>query len=143
VSVHEITPSGHVPQQSGASEQESNVSGMTKMVVVGPSGHVVCDTCHLADKPHTRLRGIIGWKSMRRGEGLLLRPTFSVHTMFVRFPIDAVFLDKEMTVVSIAHELKPWRCAGARKAKSVLELAAGECRRLGLEPGDRLGWARV
>jgi len=52
VSVHEITPSGHVPQQSGAGEQESNVSGMTKMVVVGPSGHVVCDTCH--DQIHTR-----------------------------------------------------------------------------------------
>lgn len=143
MSVHEITPSGHAPEQSGDSEQESNVRGMTKMVLVGPSGDVVCDTCHLADKPHTRLRGIMGWKSMRRGEGLLLRPTFSVHTMFVRFPIDAVFLDKEMTVVSIAHELKPWRFAGARKAKSVLELAAGECRRLGLEPGDRLGWARV
>ena len=144
VSVHaEDHSNGHDPKQSGVSEQVSNVSGMRKMVLVDPNGHVVCDTCHVADKPHTRLRGIMGWKSIRRGEGLLLRPTFSVHTMFVRFPIDAVFLDKEMTVVSIAHELKPWRCAGARKAKSVLELAAGECRRLGLEPGDRLGWARV
>ena len=74
----------------------------------------------------------MGWKGLHRGEGMLLRPTFSIHTTFVRFPIDVVFLDKEMKVVSIVHELKPWRFAGARKAKSVLELAAGECRRLGL-----------
>jgi hypothetical protein len=116
---------------------------MEKMTLVASGGRVVCDLCHLADKPHTRLRGIMGWKGMRRGEGMLIRPTFSIHTMFVRFPIDVVFLDRDMTVVSIAHGLKPWRFAAARKAKSVLELAAGECRRLELEPGDRLGWARV
>jgi uncharacterized membrane protein (UPF0127 family) len=133
---------GHL-RESEASTGEPNESSMSKLVLVAPSGRVVCNTCHLADKPHTRLRGIIGWKGMRRGEGMLIRPTFSIHTMFVRFPIDAVFLDKEMTVVSIVHELKPWRFAGARKAKSVLELAAGECRRLGIERGDRLGWARV
>ena len=112
---------GPVPGLSNGAGQEPNESSMSKLVLVAPSGHVVCDTCHLADKPHTRLRGIMGWKSMRRGEGMLIRPTFSIHTMFVRFPIDAVFLDKEMTVVSIAHDLKPWRFAGARKAKSVLE----------------------
>ena len=55
---------------------------------------------------------------MRRGEGMLIRPTFSIHTMFVRFPIDVVFLDRDMTVVSISHDLKPWRFAAARKAKS-------------------------
>jgi uncharacterized protein len=133
---------GHVPELSG-SLVKPNESSMRKLVLVGPGGKVVCDTCHLADKPSTRFRGIMGWKSLRRGEGLLLRPTNSIHTMFVRFPIDAVFLDKEMKVVSIAHEVKPWRFAGARKAKSVLELSAGECRRIGLETGDRLGWGAV
>jgi uncharacterized protein len=128
-------PAGAVP--------EAKESGMKKLVLVAPGGRVVCDTCHLADKPHTRLRGIIGWKGLRPGEGLLLRPTFSIHTMFVGFPIDAVFLDRELRVVSIAHELAPWRFAAARKAKSVLELAAGECRRIGLERGDLLGWASV
>jgi uncharacterized protein len=139
--------SGVVDARGGALEHDGagvhHESGMKKLVLVAPGGRVVCDTCHLADKPHTRLRGIIGWKGLRRGEGLLLRPTFSIHTMFVGFPIDAVFLDRELRVVSIAHDLKPWRFAAARKAKSVLELAAGECRRLGLEPGDLLGWASV
>ena len=134
---------GSVTELSDPVAPGANDSGMRKLMVVAPGGRVVCDVCHLADKPHTRLRGIIGWKGLHQGEGLLLRPTFSIHTAFVRFPIDAVFLDKEMTVVSIVHELKPWRFAGARKAKSVLELAAGECRRLGLQTGDRLGWAAV
>jgi uncharacterized membrane protein (UPF0127 family) len=134
---------GHVPDLTDLVDPEPNENGMQKLVLVGPGGSVVCDTCHLADKPHTRLRGIMGWKSMRRGEGMLIRPTFSIHTMFVRFPIDAVFLDKDMTVISIARDLKPWRFAASRKAKSVLELAAGESRRLGLERGDRLGWATI
>jgi len=118
-------------------------SRMSKLVLVGPGGRVICDVCHLADRPHTRMRGVIGWKHLRKGEGILLRPTFSIHTAFVRFPIDAVFLDGEMTVIGITHQLKPWRLAGARRAISVLELAAGECTRLGVETGDRLGWATV
>jgi uncharacterized membrane protein (UPF0127 family) len=113
---------------------------MRKLVLVAPDGQIVCDVCHLADKPHTRLRGPMGWNRLRQGEGVLLRPTFSIHTSFVRFPIDAVFLDNEMTVLSIAQDMKPWRLAWMRRAKAVLELAAGECRRLGVKPGDRLGW---
>jgi uncharacterized protein len=114
-----------------------------KLVLVSQRGEVVCDVCHLADRPHTRMRGVIGMKRLRRGEGVLLRPTFSIHTAFVRFPIDAVFLDREMTVVSVSHEMKPWRLAGAPKARAVLELAAGECSRLGVRPGDRLGWGAI
>jgi uncharacterized membrane protein (UPF0127 family) len=57
---------------------------------------------------------------------------------FMRFPIDAVFLDAENTVLRIAADLRPWRVAGCRGAKAVVELAAGECARVGLQPGDRL-----
>jgi uncharacterized membrane protein (UPF0127 family) len=116
---------------------------MKRLVLVGPKGELVCDVCHLADKPHTRLRGVIGRRRLRQGEGVLLRPTFSIFTAFVRFPIDAVFLDDNMTVLSITEDMKPWRLAAARKAKSVLELAAGECGRLGVQPGDRLGWGLI
>jgi uncharacterized membrane protein (UPF0127 family) len=116
---------------------------MKKLVLVDEKGQLVCDVCHLANRPHTRMRGVIGKKDLRRGEGVLLRPTFSIHTAFVRFPIDAVFLDTELTVLSVAQELKPWRLAGMRKARAVLELAAGECRRLGVKPGDRLGWGMI
>ena len=118
-------------------------SRMKKLVVVAPDGRILCDMCHVADKPHTRLRGVIGWKSLQRGEGVLIRPANSIHTSFLRFPIDAVFLDDEMTVISIRGNLRPWRMAASRRAKAVLELAAGECERLGVEPGDRLAWGMI
>jgi uncharacterized protein len=121
-------------------EGPSKRTRMQKLVLVGTEGQLVCDVCHLADRPHFRLRGVIGWTHLRRGEGVLIRPTFSIHTAFVRFPIDAVFLDRDLKVLSISHDMKPWRLAGFWGANSVLELASGECERLGVEAGDRLGW---
>jgi hypothetical protein len=76
-----------------------------------------------------------------RGRGLLLRPASSIHTWFMRFPIDAVFVGADGTVVRIAGDLQPWRAAGRRGARAVLELPAGECERCGLKPGDRLIFA--
>lgn len=119
---------------------DTNNTRMKKLVVVGTRGEVVCDVCHLADRIGPRMRGVIGWRRMRKGEGILIRPTFSIHTAFVRFPIDAVFLDRDLKVLKMARDMRPWRLAGFWGANSVLELAAGECERLGIEAGDRLGW---
>ena len=57
---------------------------------------------------------------------------------FMRFPIDAVFLDRENTVLRVVEHLAPWRVAGCRGAKAVVELPAGEAARVGLAVGDRL-----
>jgi len=57
---------------------------------------------------------------------------------FMRFPIDAVFLDRELRVLRVVENLAPWRVAGCRGAKAVLELPAGEGARVRLAPGDRL-----
>lgn len=57
---------------------------------------------------------------------------------FMRFAIDAVFLDADDRVLRIAADLRPWRVAGCRGAKAVVELAAGECARLGLREGEQL-----
>jgi uncharacterized protein len=56
----------------------------------------------------------------------------------MRFPIDVVFLDRELRVLKVVPSLAPWRMASGRGARAVLELAAGECERRGVEPGDRL-----
>jgi hypothetical protein len=101
-------------------------------------GTVVCERVMLADTVPARLRGLLGRRSLPPGEGILLRPAGSIHTAFMRFPIDAVFLDRELAVVGIARDLRPWRVAGRRGAKAVLELAAGEADRAGLAAGDRL-----
>jgi uncharacterized protein len=109
-----------------------------QVTVEREDGRVVCERCRVADKPWTRLRGLLGRRGLPEGEGLLLRPVAAIHTWFMRFPIDVVFLDRELAIVGVEEALKPWRFAGRRGARSVLELRAGECKRLGLNSGERL-----
>ncbi len=106
--------------------------------LVRAGGAPVCDRCDVADNPLTRLRGLLGRAGLANGEGLLIRPTSSIHTCFMRFPIDAVFLDAKLTVLDVRHDVKPWRTALKRGAKSVLELPAGEAARRGVERGATL-----
>jgi len=101
-------------------------------------GSIVCERCLLAETALTRMKGLLGRRELPSGEGILLTPASSVHMAFMRFPIDAVFLDKEMRVVKVASDLRPWRAAGSRGAKSVLEIPAGEAGRRGVRVGDRL-----
>ena len=86
----------------------------------------------------SRFRGLMGVAHLPPATGLLLPGTSSVHTHFMRFPIDVVFLDSERRIVSAWPALRPWRFARAKGAASVLELAAGECDRLGLTAGGAL-----
>ena len=102
------------------------------------NGTVVCDSCLVADSPLLRLRGLLGRSPLLAGEGLLLSPTGSIHTCFMGFRIDAVFLDRDLRVVHIAREIRPWRAAKARRARAVLEIGAGEAAQRGLEVGDVL-----
>src|SRR4051794_24744893 len=111
---------------------------MYEMKTAGPREQVVCARCEVAAGPLTRLRGLMGRRTLPRGHGLLLKPAPSIHTFFMRFPIDAVFLDREMNVVAVKPELAPWRMAGQRGARAVLELAAGEARHRGVVAGHRL-----
>ena len=99
---------------------------------------MVCERCTIADSPVSRMRGLLGRRDLEPDEGLLLRPAGSVHTFFMRFAIDAVFLDRERRVVRVAEHIRPWRAAGARGARAVLELRAGESARRGISVGDVL-----
>ena len=101
-------------------------------------GAVVCDTCLIADGPWLRMKGLLGRADLPDGEGILLRPASSIHMAFMRFPIDAVFLGRDLTVLKVVRNLAPWRMASKRRAHSVLELPAGTCARSGVREGDRL-----
>ena len=103
-------------------------------------GTIVCANCEIADTALKRIRGLLGRAGLAPGEGMLFRPAGAIHTVFMRFPIDAVFLDREFRVRRIAADLPPWRIAWARGAKSVLELPAGAAARAGIEIGSRLAW---
>jgi len=101
-------------------------------------GRLVCERCLIADGPFARMRGLLGRKELSNEEGIRLKPSGSVHTFFMRFPIDVVFLDRELRVVAIAADVPPWRARGARGAKAVVELAAGEASRRALTEGETL-----
>jgi uncharacterized membrane protein (UPF0127 family)/CheY-like chemotaxis protein len=104
-------------------------------------GRIVCERVVVADRAYRRMRGLLGRRYLREGEGMVLRPGWSIHTAFMRFPIDAVFLDADQVVIKIEPEIGPWRTVSCRGAREVVELAAGECKRRGLGVGDRVAWA--
>jgi uncharacterized membrane protein (UPF0127 family) len=108
------------------------------VVVRGDGGRIVCERCEVADTVIARARGLLGRKNLPSGAGLLIRPGFSIHTLFMRFPIDAVFLDRSGSVVDVVRRLKPWRAATRLRARAVLELPAGEAERVTLLIGERL-----
>jgi uncharacterized membrane protein (UPF0127 family) len=116
---------------------------MDQIVLLGRQGQIVCERCEIADGIFTRMRGLLGRKRLPRGHGLLVKPTWSIHTMFMRFPIDVVFLDRELKVLDVRTQLRPWRAAMRYRSHSVLELPAGECDRLRLAVGDRLAWGSL
>jgi uncharacterized protein len=111
---------------------------MPQVALANDDGTVVCEHCLLAETMFTRLRGLLGRKGLAEGEGLLLRPASSIHTAFMRFTIDAVFIDRENRIVKVAAELRPWRMAACRGSRAVLELPAGEAARRGMRPGVSL-----
>jgi uncharacterized protein len=111
---------------------------LPQVALANDDGNVVCEHCLLAETMFARLRGLLGRSGLSSGEGMLLRPAASIHTAFMRFPIDAVFLDREDRVLKVAAELAPWRAAACRGSRTVLELPAGEAARQGLRPGVSL-----
>ena len=111
---------------------------MQEIALRREDGTIVCERCLLAETALTRMKGLLGRRDLPSGEGILLKPASSVHMAFMRFAIDAVFLDRDLRVVKVAADLKPWRAAAARGAKSVLEIPAGEAARRELTEGDRL-----
>ncbi len=111
---------------------------MAEVALRREDGSIVCERCVLADTALARMRGLLGRSELPSGQGILLKPASSVHMAFMRFPIDAVFLDRDLRVVKVASDLRPWRAAASRGAKAVLEIPAGEAQRRGVTAGDRL-----
>jgi uncharacterized membrane protein (UPF0127 family) len=108
---------------------------VSPVTIRAEDGSVVCERCEVAGSILRRMRGLLGRDGLAPGEGLLLPRTGSVHTFFMRFPIDVVFLDRRRRVVRIAHGLRPWRVAYGFRARSTLELPAGAAAAAGLEAG--------
>ncbi len=91
-----------------------------------------------------RLRGLMFRSSLPADGGMVIEPNNSVHTFWMRFPIDVVFVDRQDSVVGLVHALPPNRpFAGARKARRTVELPAGTISRSGTQIGDTLRFENV
>lgn len=82
--------------------------------------------------------GLLGRRHLPEREGLFLSPAWSIHTWFMRFPIDVVFVDRDGEILRVVERLGPWRLVSHRKAHAVIELAAGVAGRLALRAGGRV-----
>src|SRR5215510_5472926 len=96
----------------------------------------VASVVELAVTRTDRRRGLLGRDALDLSGGMMLAPCVAVHTAFMRFPIDVVFVDREGVVRKIVRDLKPWRIAASPRAYAAIELAAGVER--DVVPGDRL-----
>ena len=106
-----------------------------RVTLVTADGAVLCRECRVAESFWSRLRGLLGTKPLREGEGLLITRTSSVHTHFMSYAIDVVFVDAEGCVRKLARDLRPWRVASCRGARDVVEVRSGRCDELGLAEG--------
>ena len=80
--------------------------------IVQESGNVLADRLSIADSPGARAKGLLGKAGLDDGQGLLIRPCSSIHTFFMQFPIDVLFLAKDGMIIKISRGLKPWRLCG-------------------------------
>jgi uncharacterized protein len=98
----------------------------------------VATVVEVADTRAARNQGLLGRDGLDMSHAFVLSPCFSIHTAFMRFPIDVLFVDRDGCAVKIVHALAPWRLAMAVRARHVVELAAGELRGSDVRIGDRL-----
>ncbi len=100
---------------------------------------VVAERCRVAMGLRQRIFGLHLWPELREGEGLLLPGANSIDTTFMKYDMDAVFIDGDRRVTKVVHAMKPWRIVPlARGAKNCIELPAGAAATSQTEVGDQL-----
>ena len=105
-----------------------------------PSGRVVVPELEVAVDSARRKKGLLGRDGLAEGCGLVIAPTNAVHTFFMRFPIDILFVSRAGQIVKVRQAVGAWRMAAALRGYAAIELAAGGAARAGLGLGD---WVTV
>jgi hypothetical protein len=108
-------------------------------VVNRTKGTLVAERADVAATFFTRLRGLLGRSSLDQGSGLVLRPTNSIHSFFMKFPIDVLFLDRSARVLHVMGDMRPNRISPlVRHAHTVVELPVGAIAASRTATGDQL-----
>ena len=92
----------------------------------------------VAGSGYKRSKGLLGRSGLEPGAGMWIIPCESVHTFFMHFPIDLVYLDRKHRVKKVKSCVPPWRISACLSAHSVVELPAGTIHETQTEPGDVL-----
>ena len=101
-------------------------------------GQIIAVTLIPAFARATRNKGLLGRHSLEQGSAMILAPCSSVHTFFMKFPIDIIFVARDGRVLKIRSRCGPWRLAFGVGAFAVIELAAGAVDASRTRVGDRL-----
>ena len=87
---------------------------------------ILAEDVVIADNPFTRMKGLLGRKELKKGQALILKPCNSIHTFFMLFSIDAIFVGLNNQIIKTSPFLKPWRLTRVYlSAKFCIELPAG------------------
>jgi hypothetical protein len=101
-------------------------------------GTTLATRLDVADSGPKRNKGLLGRKSLEPGEGLWIVPCESVHTFFMQFAIDLVYLDRNHRIKKVRSSVPPWRLSACLSAHSILELPAGTIQSTQTQAGDTL-----
>ena len=99
---------------------------------------VVAASVEVADSGPKRSKGLLGRKGLDPGSGLWIVPCEAVHTFWMLFPIDLIYLDRDLRIRKLRSNVRPWRLSGCLTAHSVLELGVGTIQASQVMPGDKL-----
>ncbi len=111
----------------------------TQLRVVNTSRKTMLATnLEIAGSGARRSKGLLGRKGLAPGEGMWIVPCEAVHTFFMRFPLDLVYLDRKHQVKKVRSNVPPWRLSACLVAHSIIELPAGTIRDTQTQPGDIL-----
>jgi uncharacterized membrane protein (UPF0127 family) len=102
------------------------------------TGLVVADHLLSSFDSKTRRTGLLAHDSFPAGSAMIIVPTNAIHTFFMKFAIDLLFVSKDGRIVKMTKALRPWRMAAAWRAYGVIEMSAGAVQGTGVELGDRL-----
>jgi len=123
----------------GRSVRREPLTPERRLEVRNPARSTVLATrLEVADSGPKRNKGLLGREGLAAGEGLWIVPCESVHTFFMRFPIDLVYLDRNYKVKKVRSAVGAWRLSACFSAHSILELPAGTVRATQTEAGDTL-----
>lgn len=99
---------------------------------------MVADHLLSAFDSKTRRTGLLGHRSLPPGTAMIIAPTNAIHTFFMKFAIDVLFVAKDGLVVKTRQSMLPWRVSAAWRAFGVIEVAAGTLAKIDLKRGDRV-----